>query len=58
MPDDLIQKIISSRYINQGLSNLRQLYFGKFDLMVHGQRCDSPREPQAGREICLNRDVS
>lgn len=41
MPDELINKIIDSQFINQGLFNLRQLYFGKFDLTVHGQKPDS-----------------
>jgi Zn-dependent oligopeptidase len=41
MPDEIIDKIIKSQFINQGLFNLRQLYFGKFDLTVHGQGSDS-----------------
>lgn len=44
MPDELINKIIDSQFINQGLFNLRQLYFGKFDLTVHGQTSESARE--------------
>ncbi|THH10464.1 hypothetical protein EW145_g1314 [Phellinidium pouzarii] len=35
LPDDLIQKIIKSRYINVGLYYLRQLFFAKFDIKVH-----------------------
>ncbi|CAD6580150.1 MAG: hypothetical protein CYPHOPRED_001143 [Cyphobasidiales sp. Tagirdzhanova-0007] len=35
MPDILIEKIVKSDEINQGLFNLRQLFFGKFDLTVH-----------------------
>ncbi|KAF8349335.1 metallopeptidase MepB [Amanita rubescens] len=35
LPDDLIQKIIQSRYVNVGLFYLRQLFFAKFDLKVH-----------------------
>jgi len=27
--------LFSSRYVNVGLSYLRQLFFGKFDLKVH-----------------------
>lgn len=44
MTDDLIEKIIESQYLNQGLIYLRQLHFGKFDLLVHGQRPDDKRE--------------
>jgi Zn-dependent oligopeptidase len=45
MPDDLINKIIDSRFVNQGLYNLSQLFYGKFDLTVHGQTAESEREP-------------
>jgi Zn-dependent oligopeptidase len=41
MPDELINKIIDSQFVNQGLANLRQLFFGKFDLTVHGQTSES-----------------
>lgn len=35
MPDDLIDKVIKADNINKGLFNLRQLYFGLFDLKIH-----------------------
>ncbi|GAA6035656.1 hypothetical protein JCM8097_004955 [Rhodosporidiobolus ruineniae] len=35
LPQDLIEKIIQSRKINQGLFNLRQLFFGKYDMLLH-----------------------
>lgn len=46
MPDDLIDKIIKCRFVNQGLFVPRQLSFGKYDLMVHGQSQSSPSELQ------------
>ncbi|KAL5513671.1 PRD1 [Sanghuangporus vaninii] len=38
LSDDLIKKIIDSRYINVGLFYLRQLFFAKFDIKVHTDR--------------------
>jgi len=35
LSDDLIAKIIKSRYVNVGLYYLRQLFFANFDLSVH-----------------------
>ncbi|KAG0139858.1 hypothetical protein CROQUDRAFT_54131 [Cronartium quercuum f. sp. fusiforme G11] len=35
LPKDLIQKIINSRDLNSGLFNLRQIFFGMFDMHVH-----------------------
>jgi len=35
LPDDLIEKLIKSRYVNIGLFSLRQLFFGTFDIKVH-----------------------
>jgi len=35
LSEELIQKIIKSRYVNIGLHYLRQLFFAKFDLKVH-----------------------
>jgi len=35
LSEELINKIIKSRYVNIGLFNLRQLFFAKFDLKVH-----------------------
>ncbi|KAF7291588.1 Metallopeptidase MepB [Mycena chlorophos] len=35
LSDDLIQKIIKSRYVNVGLFYLRQVFFAKFDIKVH-----------------------
>ncbi|KAH8114574.1 Metalloprotease [Phellopilus nigrolimitatus] len=42
LPDDLIEKIIKSRYVNVGLFYLRQLFFAKFDIKVHTDKvpCD------------------
>jgi len=35
LPDDLIAKMIKSRYVNVGLFYLRQIFFAKFDIKVH-----------------------
>ncbi|KAF9046329.1 hypothetical protein BJ165DRAFT_1345534 [Panaeolus papilionaceus] len=35
LSEELIEKIIKSRYVNVGLFYLRQLFFAKFDLKVH-----------------------
>lgn len=35
LSDELIEKIVKSRYVNVGLFYLRQLFFAKFDIKVH-----------------------
>ncbi|KAI0161064.1 Metalloprotease [Hypoxylon sp. FL1284] len=35
IPDDLIEKQISTQHVNDALFNLRQLHFGIFDMTVH-----------------------
>ncbi|KAI9567715.1 hypothetical protein HD554DRAFT_2205377 [Boletus coccyginus] len=35
LPDDLITKIVKSRYVNVGLFYLRQLFLATFDFVVH-----------------------
>ncbi|GAA5888076.1 hypothetical protein JCM5296_005426 [Sporobolomyces johnsonii] len=40
LSSDLIAKLIKSRNINQGLFNLRQLFFGKYDMAVHTTEYD------------------
>lgn len=35
IPEDLIEKIISVKHVNDALFNLRQLHFGIFDMTVH-----------------------
>jgi len=40
LSDDLIDKIIKSRYVNVGLFYLRQLFFANFDLSVHNNTLD------------------
>ncbi|KAL7627760.1 metalloendopeptidase [Parahypoxylon ruwenzoriense] len=35
IPDDLIEKQISTKHVNDALFNLRQLHFGIFDMTVH-----------------------
>ncbi|KAF8558611.1 zincin [Imleria badia] len=41
LSDDLITKIIKSRYVNVGLFYLRQLFFANFDLAVHNNSLDA-----------------
>ncbi|KAF8128526.1 hypothetical protein EV363DRAFT_1297559 [Boletus edulis] len=40
LSDDLIAKIIKSRYVNVGLFYLRQLFFANFDFAVHNNSLD------------------
>ncbi|KAG6380299.1 hypothetical protein JVT61DRAFT_8408 [Boletus reticuloceps] len=40
LPDDLIAKIVKSRYFNVGLFYLRQLVWATFDLIVHDNSLD------------------
>jgi metallopeptidase MepB len=35
IPDDLIEKQIATKHVNDALFNLRQLHFGLFDMAVH-----------------------
>ncbi|KAI1177895.1 peptidase family M3 [Nemania sp. FL0916] len=35
IPDDLIEKLIATKHVNDALFNLRQLHFGIFDMTVH-----------------------
>ena len=38
IPDDLIEKLVSTKHVNDGLFNLRQLHFGLFDMTVHSPK--------------------
>ncbi|GAA5998615.1 metalloendopeptidase [Rhodotorula paludigena] len=42
LPDDLITKLIQSRNINQGLFNLRQIFFAKYDMLLHAPAEGAP----------------
>uniref|UniRef100_A0A0K3C5I1 BY PROTMAP: gi/342319282/gb/EGU11231.1/ Metallopeptidase MepB [Rhodotorula glutinis ATCC 204091] n=2 Tax=Rhodotorula toruloides TaxID=5286 RepID=A0A0K3C5I1_RHOTO len=45
LPQDLIDKLIKSRTVGQGLFNLRQLFFGKYDMALHTDKYNlSPDE--------------
>lgn len=35
LPDDLIEKMIAAKNVGVGLFNLRQLFFGIFDMQCH-----------------------
>ncbi|KAK3905964.1 Saccharolysin [Staphylotrichum tortipilum] len=38
IPDDLVQKLIATKHVNDALFNLRQLHFGLFDMTVHSPK--------------------
>ena len=35
IPDELIESLIKTKHVNEALANLRQLFFGIFDMTVH-----------------------
>ena len=35
LPKDLIEKLVKSKNVNQGLTNLRQIFFATFDMNLH-----------------------
>ncbi|RXG48793.1 hypothetical protein VDGE_07942 [Verticillium dahliae] len=35
IPDDLVEKLMSTKHVNSALFNLRQLHFGIFDMAIH-----------------------
>jgi metallopeptidase MepB len=35
LPDDMIDTLIKTKHVNEGIANLRQLHFGTFDMTVH-----------------------
>ncbi|KAM0786272.1 hypothetical protein ACM66B_001752 [Microbotryomycetes sp. NB124-2] len=41
LDDATIAAIVKSRNVNQGLFNLRQLFFGKFDMLLHTTHVDA-----------------
>lgn len=44
IPDELIEKLISTKHVNDALFNLRQLHFGIFDMTVHSPKSHSELE--------------
>jgi metallopeptidase MepB len=44
IPDDLIEKLIATKHVNDALFNLRQLHFGLFDMTVHTPKSHSEIE--------------
>jgi metallopeptidase MepB len=38
IPDELIEKLIATKHVNDGLFNLRQLHFGLFDMTIHSPK--------------------
>lgn len=49
IPEDLVQRLVAARDLNIGLSTMRQIYLGKFDLLLHGSS-ESVDIEQANRE--------
>ncbi|CAE6443248.1 unnamed protein product [Rhizoctonia solani] len=43
LSEDLIKRLIDSRYVNAGLSQLRQVFFAKFDIKLHTQDSQSSK---------------
>ena len=44
IPDDLIEKQIATKHVNDALFNLRQLHFGLFDMTVHTPKAHAELE--------------
>jgi len=44
IPDDLIEKQISVKHVNDALFNLRQLHFGIFDMTIHTPKSHAEAE--------------
>lgn len=44
IPDDLIEKLVSTKHVNGALFNLRQLHFGIFDMTVHSPKSHEEAE--------------
>ena len=49
IPDDLIEKLVRTKHVNDALANLRQLHFGTFDMLMH--------EPKSHEDL-ENLDIS
>ncbi|KAB5588391.1 Metallopeptidase MepB [Ceratobasidium theobromae] len=43
LSDDIIKKLVDSRYVNIGLYFLRQIYLGKFDIQIHTQSAQAAK---------------
>jgi len=44
IPDDLIEKLMATKHVNDALFNLRQLHFGLFDMTVHSPKSHADLE--------------
>ncbi|KAI1334447.1 peptidase family M3 [Xylariaceae sp. FL0016] len=51
IPDDLIEKLISTKHVNDALFNLRQLHFGIFDMTVHSPKSHEELEKLDASEL-------
>ncbi|GAA5844231.1 hypothetical protein JCM3766R1_000977 [Sporobolomyces carnicolor] len=58
LPTDLVSKLLKSRSLNQGLFNLRQLFFGLYDMKLHTTEWDLTEEGQTKLWNGLRSEVS
>ncbi|GAA5852314.1 hypothetical protein JCM8547_006734 [Rhodosporidiobolus lusitaniae] len=58
LPDELIEKLIESKKLNQGLFNLRQLFFGKYDMLLHTTHHDLSADEMSKLWCSLREETS
>ncbi|KAK3687727.1 hypothetical protein B0T22DRAFT_379138 [Podospora appendiculata] len=51
IPDDLIEKLVATKHVNDALFNLRQLHFGLFDMTVHTPKTHEDLEKLDASEL-------
>ncbi|RUP46286.1 peptidase family M3-domain-containing protein [Jimgerdemannia flammicorona] len=56
IPDELIEKIVRAKQAGAGLFNLRQLFFGVFDMRLHGSEEEKVDTTTLFNNLC--RDIS
>ncbi|GAA5825842.1 hypothetical protein JCM5353_002455 [Sporobolomyces roseus] len=58
LPSSLVEKLLKSRSLNQGLFNLRQLFFGLYDMKLHTTEWNLGEEGQTKLWNDLRKEVS
>ncbi|GAA5954703.1 hypothetical protein JCM3765_003862 [Sporobolomyces pararoseus] len=58
LPSSLVSKLVKSRSLNQGLFNLRQLFFGLYDMKLHTTEWDLDVKGQTKLWNDLRKEVS
>lgn len=58
LPTELVTKLVKSRSLNQGLFNLRQLFFGLYDMKLHTSEWNLDEQGQTKLWNELRRQVS